>query len=247
MAQARMRAEAKARVEERHWWYRGRRLVLDAALGGLDLPARPRLLDAGCGSGRNLPLLARYGDVAGFDADPHAAELAHARGVGLVRTGRVERIPFEEGGFDVVACLDVLEHVDDEQTALQELLRVTRPGGAALVSVPAYPALWSSHDLAAGHRRRYRARELRRRTADAGWLPAGITHFHAAALGPAAVVRLSERLRGGAEPRSQLRFELPFADRALLWPARLERRLLAQGRRLPVGLSLLATLRRPGR
>src|SRR5436305_14184426 len=113
-------------LDERHWWYRGRREVLGAVLAGLSLPAAPALLDAGCGSGRTLGSLARFGEVRGIELNPLGVAAARSRGHDVAEAP-VERIPFADASFDLVTCLDVIEHTDDDVAALRELRRVTRP------------------------------------------------------------------------------------------------------------------------
>src|ERR1700712_2743319 len=106
-------------AEERHWWYRGRRRVLAPVLDGLALPAGARILDAGCGSGRNMVELARRGTVAGVELAASSLEVARARGVGEVRAGSLEEpLPFEDGAFDLAVALDVLEHLRDDAREL---------------------------------------------------------------------------------------------------------------------------------
>jgi SAM-dependent methyltransferase len=229
--------------DERHWWYRGRRRVLRAELDRLPLPTGAWLLDAGCGSGRTLDELARYGTACGVDISETAVASARGRGHD-VRLGAVETMPFPDGTFDVVTCLDVIEHTADDRATLRELLRVTRPGGLLIVTVPAYQALWSWHDEANLHYRRYGRRSLRAAADAAGWQVVSDTHFNALLLAPAAVVRIVERHR----PRpssSDLARTPPVLNSLLEIPLILESRLLAHGGRLPVGLSLLAILRRP--
>ena len=132
-------------VDEHHWWYRGRRRIIRAELDRLPLPATARILDAGCGSGRTLQELVDYGHVSGLELNADAAEVARARGFD-VETGRLEELPWQEESFDLITCLDVIEHTPDDRVALRELLRVCRPGGWLLATVPAYQALWSYHD-----------------------------------------------------------------------------------------------------
>src|SRR4051812_31195885 len=143
-------------VDDRHWWYRGRRLVIRSQMRRLSLPAQARLLDAGCGSGRMLDELDRFGSVSGIDSSSWSVAAARNRGHANVILGTVERMPYPARCFDLVTCLDVLEHTADDVLTLIELGRVTRPGGHLLVTVPAYQALWSAHDEANHHFRRYR-------------------------------------------------------------------------------------------
>jgi len=227
-------------VEDRHWWYRGRRRIVLNVVRSLPLPREPRILDAGCGSGRNLVELSGFGSVVGLEPSSRAAQAARARGVGEVVLAGIDTMPFDEACFDLIACLDVLEHIEDDRTALFELRRVARPGGVLLVTVPAYPRLWSSHDELNRHCRRYTRPELLGRAVEAGWHPLRTTHFNALLLPVAAAWRLGDRLASSqAAPTS----ELVRTPKSLNWlleqPLRVEAALLRSGRRIPAGLSLV--------
>ncbi len=236
-------------LDERHWWYRGRRRALRAVLDGLPLPPAPAILDAGCGSGRTLDELARYGSAHGVELNPVGLAAARGRGHDDVREGRLEAIPYEGASFDLITCLDVIEHTDDDGVSLRELRRVARPGARLVVTVPAHPGLWSRHDELNGHRRRYTRRSLRAAGEGAGWSVERLTGFNVAYLAPAALVRLNRRGRGsdandGGEPdSSELALTPPALDRALELPLRLEAALVGRGVNLPTGLSLLAVMR----
>jgi SAM-dependent methyltransferase len=230
---------------ERHPWYGGRLAVLGSELDRLELPASARILDAGCGTGGVLAALSRRGEAVGVDPDPGAAAAAAERVPGAdVRVADAAALPFGDAAFDVVCCLDVVEHVDDDRAVLRELRRVTRPGGRLVLTVPALPRLWSGHDVAAGHRRRYRRAALLDAARDAGWAAERVTHFNTLLLPVAAAMRLADRRP--ARARSHLargpRRLRPAVGAAL----RAEARALHAGLRLPVGLSLLAVLRAEG-
>jgi len=238
--------KAMLEVDEHHWWYRGRRDVIRAALDGVSLPRGARVLDAGCGSGRTLDELQRYGEVHGIELDPEAAQAARARGSGEVRIGRLEELPWEPATFDLITCLDVVEHTPDDRVTLAELRRVCRPGGWLLVTVPAYQWLWSLHDEANHHYRRYSRRALRAAALAAGWRVERMTSFNSLLLAPAAAVRLAQRSRrphNGYTPA--IRLGPAWLNAVLEQPLRLEARWLAQRRTLPAGLSLLALMRNP--
>src|SRR4029077_5669995 len=143
------------RAEDRHWWYQGRRRVLQQAIARLGLPAHAHILDAGCGSGRNMLDLAHHGIVTGVELSPTSVQLARDRGAGEVLEGSVMDMPFDAASFDLTVRLDVIEHLADDVSALRELRRVTKPSGALLVTVPAYQWLWSGHDEINHHHRRY--------------------------------------------------------------------------------------------
>jgi SAM-dependent methyltransferase len=239
--------KATLAVDEHHWWYRGRRRVIRAELDRLGLPARSRILDAGCGSGRTMAELVRYGEVSGIELNPDAAGLARGRGLGEVHVGRLEQLPWEDGVFDLITCLDVIEHVPDDVAALAELRRVARPGGFLLVTVPAYQALWSRHDEHNHHFRRYSRPMLRSAAVSAGWQIRRVSSFNSLLLAPAAAVRLAQRRRPAVNGNhtNDLDMGPTWLNEVLERPMALEASWLGRGRTLPVGLSLLAILARP--
>jgi SAM-dependent methyltransferase len=233
-------------VDEYHWWYRGRRRIIRAELDRLALPARAQVLDAGCGSGRTLTELVDYGEVTGIELHADAAALARARGHGEVRVGRLEALLWPEASFDLITCLDVIEHTQDDRVALAELYRVCRPGGWLLVTVPAYPALWSRHDEVNHHYRRYSRAALRSAAGDVGWTLTRMSSFNSLLLAPAAAVRLAQRRLGAHNGTStDLGIGPAWLNDVLETPLALEARWLARGGTLPFGLSLVAVLRRP--
>ena len=106
--------------DERHWWYRGRRRVLHAELDRIAVGPDALILDAGCGSGRMLDDLRQRGHAIGIDASADAVAATRRRGHVALRCD-VERMPFADASFDLVACLDVIEHAPDDRGALREL------------------------------------------------------------------------------------------------------------------------------
>ncbi len=234
-------------VDEQHWWYRGRRRIIRAELDRLPLAPGARVLDAGCGSGRTLQELVDYGEVQGVELSPEAAELARSRGHGEVLVGRLEALPFPDSTFDLITCLDVIEHTPDDRVTLAELLRVSRPGGWLLVTVPAYQALWSLHDEANHHYRRYSRAMLRDAALNAGWTVARMSSFNSLLLAPAAAVRIAQRRLGTHNGyTNDLALGPAWLNAVLERPLALEADWLARGRTLPFGLSLMGVLRAPG-
>jgi SAM-dependent methyltransferase len=233
-------------VDEHHWWYRGRRRIIRSELDRLPLPAHARVLDAGCGSGRTLLELSDYGEVHGIELNPEAAEVAQGRGSFDVQIGRLEQLPWQDGTFDLITCLDVIEHTPDDRLTLRELRRVCKPGGWLLVTVPAYQALWSLHDEANHHYRRYSRASLRAAAVQSGWRELRLTSFNSLLLVPAAAVRLAQRRRRPADGYTpDLKLGPAWLNGVLERPLRLEARWLSRGRTLPAGLSLLALLQNP--
>jgi SAM-dependent methyltransferase len=231
-------------AEDRHWWYRGRRTVLDGVISGLELPADARILDAGCGSGRNMIELARFGAVTGVELSETSVALACAREVGEVVAGSVLEMPFADDSFDLAVTLDVIEHLEDDLTALRELRRILAPGGALLVTVPAYQWLWSGHDEINHHHRRYTRRSLQRVAEQAGWRQLRTTYFNSLLLPVAILLRVLDRVNTKTTESSLDLWVPPAPVNWLLErPLALEAALIAHGGRIPAGLSLLAVFR----
>ncbi|HTC73842.1 MAG TPA: class I SAM-dependent methyltransferase [Solirubrobacteraceae bacterium] len=233
------------RAEERHWWYRGRRTVLDGVIAGLGLPARARVLDAGCGSGRNMIELSDLGTVTGIELSETSVALARQRDAGEIVAGSVLEMPFPDDSFDLAVSLDVIEHLDDDLTALRELRRTVVPGGALLVTVPAYQWLWSGHDEINHHHRRYTRRSLQRVASQAGWTQVRTTYFNSLLLPVAIVLRVLDRVNRAKTTESSLDLWIPPApvNWLLERPLALEAALIGRGGRIPAGLSLLAVFR----
>jgi SAM-dependent methyltransferase len=231
-------------AEDRHWWYRGRRTVLDGVIAGLGLPPQARILDAGCGSGRNMIELARHGTVTGVELSDTSVALARERHAGEVVAGSVLEMPFAEDSFDLATSLDVIEHLEDDLAVLRELRRVVAPGGCLLVTVPAYQWLWSGHDVINHHYRRYTRNSLRRVAEQAGWRQVRTTYFNSLLLPVAIMLRVLDKL---STKTTESSLDLWVPPQPLNWllerPLALEAALVSRGGRIPAGLSLLAVFR----
>jgi SAM-dependent methyltransferase len=232
-------------AEERHWWYRGRRTVLDGVIAALQLPQPARVLDAGCGSGRNMIEFSSLGTVTGIELSETSVALARGREAGEIVSGSVLEMPFPDDSFDLAVSLDVIEHLEDDLTALRELRRTVAPGGALLVTVPAYQWLWSGHDEINHHHRRYTRRSLQRVAERAGWTQVRTTYFNSLLLPMAILLRVLDRVNRAKTTESSLDLWIP--PEPINWllerPLALEAALIARGGRIPAGLSLLAVFR----
>ncbi len=146
-----------AQLEDTHWWYRERRHLLATQLEGL-LPGRA--LDIGAAGGGNTRVLRDHGwDAAALEYGAEGAAVARERGLATLR-GDATRLPLADASLDLVVAFDVLEHIPDDGAAVAEVHRVLKPGGTYLVAVPADPRLWSAHDVAVDHVRRYTRPQL---------------------------------------------------------------------------------------
>lgn len=168
----------EAAIERDHWWFAGRRLLLSRIIGEFSLPAGSAVLDVGTGTGSNLRMLYELGfdRVLGLDQSREAIRFCAEKGLGAVERGDVRALPFPDRQFDLVLATDIIEHVDDDLSALRELRRVLKPKGHLLLTVPAFELLWGLQDEVGHHKRRYRLPDLLERIADASLLPE--RHFY---------------------------------------------------------------------
>ena len=231
--------------EEHHWWFVGRRAVIDALLDRLPLGANSEVLEAGCGTGGNLFMLERRGRVSAFEPSVVARDIATRKreNAPVVVDGELpDRLPFESGSFDLVVALDVLEHIEQDQEALNSLVSMARPGGYVLVTVPAHPILWGEHDRRLHHIRRYRRRELKRICAATGCETRFITAFNTILSPIAVTLRLLERI-APISFGNQERMPPGPLNRLLGWLFALEGPIVRR-MPLPFGVSYAAILQR---
>ena len=187
------------RVEQSHWWYTGRRKILSEFVETISRQVtdrRPRILDVGCGTGANLLMLSKYGEAEGVDISEDALAFCRERGLDRVRLGAGEKLPYDDGTFDLVTAFDVVEHMDDDLAGLREMRRVLRPGGRVLLFVPTFMFLWGLQDEVSNHRRRYRLPELRRVLEQAGFEIERTTYANITFFLPILMMRQLMRLTG---------------------------------------------------
>ncbi len=195
--------EAAARVQSSHWWFEGRRRILQSLLEGLDLGPDPMVVEVGCGTGANAQVLRAVGRTIGLDAS--ALALAEAtESFDLSILARADRLPLASGSADLVCALDVVEHLDDDLGALEEMVRVLRPGGRLVVFVPAFQFLWGLQDEVSHHRRRYRRSEISGLVAKAGTRVLRSGYFNFWLFGPIALARILWRIHPVQAPSENL-------------------------------------------
>jgi len=181
-----------------HWWYRARREILADYLTRYgSLRPGAHILEIGCGTGHNLPMLARFGDVDAIEIDPAARAIASERLGKPVGDAPLPELPgVPRGAYDLIAVLDVVEHIEDDVGALAAMRDCLAPGGAILIAVPAHQWMWSAHDVVNHHKRRYSKATLKAAIAAAGLAPSHFGYFNSLLFPLAAAARLAGRLTG---------------------------------------------------
>ena len=225
-----------AELEDRHWWYHERRVLLRELIADLYpemVPGRVAL-DIGAAAGGNTRVLRDLGFTAvPLEFDIEGATLARQRGLPSLRAD-ARRLPFGCDVAEVAVAFDILEHVDDHAAVLTEIHRVLRPGGHLLVAVPADMDLWSAHDEAVGHLRRYSREGLRHVTEAAGFHIDDIWSWNV-------LMRNLTAVRRRRATGSQLEEHSRVVNATLRWAMAGERRLPLLRRRRGVSLFMTAT------
>ncbi|MEO7503813.1 MAG: class I SAM-dependent methyltransferase [Sphingomicrobium sp.] len=235
-----------AELDSTHWWFVARgRILRELIARVVKPPAQARILELGCGTGHNLAMLAEFGTVEASELDDGARALAAKRFGKPIRNVLLPDLSaFEPDHYDLIALLDVLEHVEDDAGLMAAILGRLKPGGALLLTVPANPWMWSEHDRAHHHHRRYRKPDIARLARDAGFDIELLSPFNTLLFPLVAAARVAGKLAGsktnddampGAAVNGALRGIFGF-----------ERRLIGRVP-LPFGVSLAAVLRRPDR
>lgn len=232
-------------LQEKHWWWRGMRRLYQGTLHHFQPTAKGSVLDVGCGFGANLPVLKEQvakGDLlVGVDAS-HEALSAIPRRAGLMLVqAHADALPFRRDSFDTVALLAVIEHVDRDDRVLQESRRVTRQGGLQILLTSAFMLLWSHHDTANEHRRRYLTSQVDKLQRAAGWRVLRTGYVNAAVFPIVALVRLLQRR---SRPPENAAYDMgpnpyPF-NRVLEGLLHLEGLLLRYGMIMPFGVDLFS-------
>jgi SAM-dependent methyltransferase len=236
-----------AEMEETYWWHVGRRHIIRRTLERYVGPsASMDIVDVGCGSGRNLELLDQFGKAIGVECAGPGLDACRARGLGpdRVAEGPATALPFPDGSFDLACAFDVLEHLDDDAAGLAEMRRVLRPSGLVLLTVPAYRFLWSVHDEALGHRRRYVASELHSLLNRGGFSIIRRSYAISMALLPIIAFRIAQGLDPTSHEKGASYVEVPeWINNLLITAIKIESKLM-KAIDLPAGASIIALARR---
>ncbi|MBA7696770.1 Ubiquinone biosynthesis O-methyltransferase [subsurface metagenome] len=235
-------------LEEKHWWFLGRRKIVFSMLNKYLLNgSQLRTLDVGCGTGATLRELEKYGHATGIDISEQAIKFCKLRGCQDVHKIDQRGLFFEDYAFDVVVALDVIEHISDDCAALSEYYRVTKEDGILLLTVPAYNFLWGAHDEINHHKRRYIGNELKKKVEKAGFAVRKLTYFNTFLFPFVLLARMSQRVtkmvNGSYKPRSDLKLHHSGINSVLKTIFVLEEPLLRKYD-FPYGVSLLCVAKK---
>ena len=232
-------------LEGNHWWFDGRRKLLRLLLERHVPERTARVLDVGCGTGHHLLFLKKLGyqDPAGMDFSPIAIEFCRKQGLEHVEQGDATRLSYEDGRFDGVLAFDVIEHLADDGAALREFHRVLGPGGHVIVTVPAFRALWSHHDVVLQHFRRYRFRDWPPLAEKSGFAIDGWSYFFTTVFPLVAVMRFASRMLAVKKTSDLEIVPEPF-NTLLKGVGAMEAAALKALPRLPFGTTLAVVLRK---
>ncbi len=227
-----------ADLDQRHWWYRARRTILaDLIRREAMPPPGARILEIGCGTGHNLEMLGRFGSVDAIELDDESRALAERRLGREIMSARLPELEGVPGDYDLVAALDVIEHIDDDHGAVAAIAGKLKGGGKFLMTVPAHPWMWSAHDTVNHHKRRYSKASLRQLIEGSPLKLQKIGYFNSLLFPLAVAERVASKARGKDDADVKLPSAPLNAGLQTIFAA--ERHLVGR-LPLPPGLSLFA-------
>ena len=242
-----MRADAYAAMhamEGEHWWFVGRRRIIERVIRRFAPPGPLRILEAGCGTGGNFKMLAAFGTVTAFEPDAAARAMAKAVGAATVEEGALPGPLGLPGPFDLICALDVIEHLEADEASCRALAERLGPEGVGVFTVPAFGFLWSQHDVILHHHRRYGRAGFNAMLRRAGLEVVYSSYFNAILFPAVAAARLAQRLLRLRSEHDDTAALPPRPVNALLGAVFAAERLAIPALRLPFGVSIVSVVRR---
>lgn len=236
--------------ERNHWWFKVRNKILLNLIRKNNKIHSPQILNIGAATGYSSELLEKSGMVTSVEHDPETCRYVKSvLDIDMIQAS-ILALPFNDNCFDVVCAFDVIEHIDDPHTALNEMMRVCRNEGLVVISLPAFQFLWSEHDEINHHFKRYRLWEVKRMFAEKPAKRLYTGYFNFFLFFPIALVRLMSRIfRSKKKEKKQMksdfeRFNNGFLNRILYFIFNIETYLINIGVRFFTGVSLVAVYRK---
>ena len=236
--------ESMANIEGRHWWFVARRAILSDVIGRSTAKRPLKILEVGSGTGGNLGMLSGFGAVTGVEPDEQARALSVGKSEATVVDGRLPHgLGLEPETFDLLAAFDVLEHLDDDAGGLGAAVECLKPGGKAVLTVPAFPSLWSYHDEQHHHKRRYTRTSFQELVQASGLEIERLSYFNTSLFVPTFLVRALKKITGNET--ADIEGIPPSVLNGVLTRVFAFERFFLRRMALPFGLSLIAVARKP--
>lgn len=235
-------------TEKDNWWFKGRRELITEMVARACKPSwcgALKILDVGCGTGLNSKAFEEFGEIYGVDISKDALKFCRLRGNSTIIRANTGYLPIKNNSFDLLLALDLLEHVEDDIGAIKEFFRILKPNGTLILTVPAFMFLWSDHDIALHHKRRYNKDSLVKVLKSSGYSIERLTCWNFFLFPMVAFIRLFSR--GGKDEESG-RYRLPdlsnIGNTILLWVLRVEKAAISRGYNFPIGVSIICICRK---
>lgn len=223
------------------FWFRGKHDLIEGFLTHLDpftSPGPNKILDVGGGTGGDLEVLGKFGDVTLVDIHPEALAAVPDHLVAEKRQADICNLPYEDNTFDFAVSFDVFEHIEDDAKAVSEIYRVLKPGGILLMTVPAFPFLFSSHDVALEHKRRYTMKAIKQLLSP--FRDLRLYYWNSLLFFPGAVIRIFRKTK---KPKVDS-MHVPLISDSLYWALSFENKLIRKKISMPVGLTIAGYCRK---
>lgn len=237
-------AKQYAQLYRRHWWWRSREAAVVQTIRRLtDLPEQAEILDVGCGDALSLPTLASLAPHAqawGIEIDANTI-LPNNPLRDRIYDKPLGDAMYQGMQFDLITALDVIEHIEDDNDAVDNMIHMLKPGGCLLVTVPAMPVLWTEHDTMNMHFRRYTRSGLADLLTQRGEL-IDCRYFYTSLALPKLAIAGLQRLQKPASSTPGVPFRLLNSFMQSYFKAEW---MLTQRVPMPFGSSLIAVVRKP--
>ena len=149
------------KLEREHWWFTARNEILKSLIKrNIDINKKLNILNIGTATGAGTKMLEEFGNVTSIEYDEDCCKFLNEQLNIKTQQGSITELEFDENTFDLVCAFDVIEHVEQDELAAKEMLRVCKKDGLVFCTVPAFMLLWSEHDVINHHVKRYKLKQF---------------------------------------------------------------------------------------
>ncbi len=187
--------------EDSYWWFTARNIIISKIIKKIipSLSTKSQILDIGCGTGGFASYISKDYDISCLDTSKTALEYCQKRGLKKLYNNTIAELPDDIKPFDAAIMLDVLEHIEDDKSALEDVYNILDDNGYYIMTVPAYKWMWSKHDEIHMHYRRYTKKEVLNKIKDAGFDIKYSSYFNSILFLPAFIKRKLDKITGKEE------------------------------------------------